>query len=282
MPSRNFRRDSNAFAAATTSPPTTNRSVSRRSAPSPASPFPAPSPQSDSRSPMSTPRTPSVLRTLLPACLRTQPVVPPPPGASRDGLPLATCASPGKHARLRKEVPASCAGELENAAAPQHHVIAATAVSPLPHVRAAAAIAHELRHASASTARSGVRPAREEHCRGSSLAVRRQRRQADRRQRQAGQGARNDSAAQLQGLQSGARGGHNQSSARSRQAGSRRRAERGTAAAAAGVARRSTAGRRAGSGKGGVARVAPRGRPARGTAAGQVGVQGANSQQRPR
>ena len=136
MPSRNFRRDSNAFAAATTSPPTTNRSVSRRSAPSPASPFPAPSPQSDSRSPMSTPRTPSVLRTLLPACLRTQPVVPPPPGASRDGLPLATCASPGKHTRLRKEVPASCAGE--KAAAPQHHVIAATAVSPLPHVRAAA------------------------------------------------------------------------------------------------------------------------------------------------
>ena len=69
---------------------------------------------------------------------------------------------------------------------------------------------------------------------------------------------------------------------RPKQAGSRRRAERGTAAAAAGVARRSTAGRRAGSGKGGVARVAPRGRPARGTAAGQVGVQGANSQQRPR
>jgi len=82
--------------------------------------------------------------------------------------------------------------------------------------------------------------------------------------------ARKDSAAQLQGLQSGARGGRNQSSTRSREAGSRWCAARGIAAAAAGAARRSTAGRRAGSRTSGLARVAERGRPARGTVAGQA------------
>ena len=48
------------------------------------------------------------------------------------------------------------------------------------------------------------------------------------------------------------------------------------------TARRSTAGRRAGSRASGLPRVAERRRPARGTAAGQVGAQGANSQQQPR
>ena len=83
---------------------------------------------------------------------------------------------------------------------------------------------------------------------------------------------RKDSAAQLQGLQSGARGGRNQSSTGSRQAGSRWCAARGTAAAAAdGAAQHGWAAR------------GQRGRRVRARGAErQAGAQGADSQQRPR
>jgi len=96
---------------------------------------------------------------------------------------------------------------------------------------------------------------------------------------------RKDSAAQLQGLKSGARGGRNQSSTPQQQsefAVEGRSLQNAEQQRQLQTAQRSTAGRRAGSGEGGVARVAPRGRPARGTAAGQAGAQGANSQQQPR
>jgi len=82
---------------------------------------------------------------------------------------------------------------------------------------------------------------------------------------------RKDSAAQLQGLQSGARGGRNQSSTRSRQAGSRCCAARTAAAAADGVAQHGWAARGQ-RGRRGRARGAER----------QAGAQGADSQQRPR